>query len=67
MCRCGSAPGSHHGGAPALHVVEALLGAASWDASLAPAMQARGLAIPEEAAAAALLEDLKRLERSTLP
>jgi uncharacterized protein (TIGR02679 family) len=40
--------------------------AASWDASLAPAMQARGLAIPEEAVAAALLEDLKRQERSSL-
>jgi uncharacterized protein (TIGR02679 family) len=32
---------------------------ASWDASLAPAMEARGLAIPEEAIAATLLHDLK--------
>jgi uncharacterized protein (TIGR02679 family) len=34
--------------------------AACWDASLAPTMQARGLAIPEEAVAATLLEDLER-------
>jgi uncharacterized protein (TIGR02679 family) len=33
--------------------------AASWDASLAPTMKARGLAIPEEAIAATLLHDLK--------
>jgi uncharacterized protein (TIGR02679 family) len=34
--------------------------AASWDAALAPTMQARGLAIPEEAVAATLLQDLQR-------
>jgi uncharacterized protein (TIGR02679 family) len=34
--------------------------AASWDASLAPAMQGRGLAIPEEAVSATLLEDLEQ-------
>jgi uncharacterized protein (TIGR02679 family) len=33
---------------------------AAWDAALAPAMQERGLAIPEEAVAAALLQDLQR-------
>jgi uncharacterized protein (TIGR02679 family) len=33
---------------------------ASWDPSLAPAMQARGLAIPEEAVAVRLLEDLEQ-------
>lgn len=40
---------------------------ASWDASLAVAMQARGLAIPEEAIAAALLQDLRddRYQRGT--
>jgi uncharacterized protein (TIGR02679 family) len=32
---------------------------ASWDAALAPAMEARGLAIPEEAIAATLLHDLR--------
>ena len=32
--------------------------AASWDAALAPAMQQRGLAIPEEGVAAVLLRDL---------
>jgi uncharacterized protein (TIGR02679 family) len=32
---------------------------ASWEAALAPAMEARGLAIPEEAIAATLLHDLK--------
>jgi uncharacterized protein (TIGR02679 family) len=32
--------------------------AAQWDSALAPAMQERGLAIPEEAVASALLEDL---------
>jgi uncharacterized protein (TIGR02679 family) len=31
---------------------------AAWDPALAPAMQERGLAVPEEALAAALLEDL---------
>jgi uncharacterized protein (TIGR02679 family) len=34
--------------------------AASWDPSLAPAMQARGLAVPEEAVAVRLLEDLEQ-------
>jgi uncharacterized protein (TIGR02679 family) len=34
--------------------------AACWNASLAPTMQARGLAIPEEAVAVTLLEDLER-------
>jgi len=34
--------------------------AAAWDAALAPAMQAHGLAIAEEALAAALLQDLAR-------
>lgn len=33
--------------------------AASWDASLAPTMRARGSAIPEEAVAATLLQDLE--------
>ena len=33
---------------------------AVWDPSLAPAMQERGLAVPEEAVAAALLQDLRR-------
>lgn len=33
---------------------------ASWDASLAPAMRAHGLAIPEEGLAAFLLQDLER-------
>jgi uncharacterized protein (TIGR02679 family) len=32
---------------------------AVWDASLAPAMQERGLAVPEEAVAAVLLQDLE--------
>ena len=31
-----------------------------WDPALAPAMQQRGLAIPEEAVAATLLLDLQR-------
>jgi hypothetical protein len=39
---------------------------ATSDASLAAAMQARGLAIPEEAVATALLNDLKPQERSSL-
>jgi uncharacterized protein (TIGR02679 family) len=34
--------------------------AASWDALLAPAMQARGLALAEEGLAAVLLQDLQR-------
>ena len=34
--------------------------AAAWDAALAPAMQAHGLAIAEEALAASLLQDLSR-------
>jgi hypothetical protein len=33
--------------------------AAAWDAALAPAMQRHGLAIAEEAVAAALLPDLE--------
>lgn len=33
--------------------------AASWDASLAPTMRVRGAAIPEEAVAATLLQDLE--------
>jgi uncharacterized protein (TIGR02679 family) len=33
---------------------------AFWDPSLAPAMRERGIAIPEEAVAAALVQDLQR-------
>jgi uncharacterized protein (TIGR02679 family) len=46
----GVASGEVLAGAPA---------AASWDAALAPAMAQRGLAIPEEGVAAALLPDLQ--------
>ena len=44
-------PGHRLAGAPV---------AASWDAALAPAMQAHGLAIAEESLAADLLQDLRR-------
>jgi len=44
-------PGQTLAGAPTV---------ADWDASLAPAMQERGVAIPEEALAAVLFEDLNK-------
>ena len=47
----GGPPGQKLEGTPTL---------ADWDTALAPAMQERGLAIPEEAVAAALLQDLKK-------
>jgi len=66
MCSCGAAPwrfgAADYTAAAGTASGDALMGpavAASWDAALPPAMTQRGLTIPEEGLAAALLLDLQ--------